>query len=155
MLGIHASLAEVASMYVQLFAATQRDAAQQKASALEVWKTYSGEDFGKKIRNIPVPQRTEFLRVWDANAPDLCCICEAVAEVLRDGRMFCSTECITAGTELICARCGRAAHYNEEMPYCSACDGHNARGSPSRALASLLWTHEFRQGVSAYKRWAQ
>jgi hypothetical protein len=81
MLDIHASLAEVASMYVQLFSAAQRDAARQKASALEVWKMYSGEDFGKKIRNIPVPERTEILRVWDASVPDLCCICEGVRDI--------------------------------------------------------------------------
>ena len=74
MIGPHASLAEVASMYLQLYAATNRDKAKQKSSAIEAWKLYSGEDFGKKIQNIPFPERTEFPRVWDASLPDRCCI---------------------------------------------------------------------------------
>ena len=149
MLGPHASLAEVASMYLQLYAATNRDKAKQKSGAIDAWKLYSGEEFGKKIQNVPFPERTEFLRVWDASLPDRCCICEGVAEVRRDGRMYCGSECIMAGMELVCRRCDRAAYFEGEMPLCSACDVHKAGGySDSLALATLMWTNRFRRRVT-------
>ena len=167
-LGMTASLPEVAAKYVELFGAKQRDAAQQKLKALELWKQYSGTAYAKTC-DIPPAERTDFLRIWHPDYPDLCVVCAANSSFTRGGQHYCSAECVDAGTSLVCTRCAREANVLDGLPYCRACDGHvlpivgddpvaQSRRETRRSLgvAEMLWFNRFRRtlvpGTDMWKR---
>ena len=168
-LGPVAEMVEFSQKWLELFGNLVHGVIPQKHACIRLYNQYC-ETFGIKClwrieSDIPPDVREGFQRLWH-QTHTLCMECGS--RVPRNGKLFCSAKCETAGIKMVCRKC--EAPFDTLWPYCATCrvgfptrpvlrDGNTAEDKACNktaniyALAQKYWASNFTRDPNHEPEW--